>query len=78
MRKTPRERFQKVSIDRAENLIRAIKLWGNTANRFAYEYEKKEIEIIYKTIKKELDKACTKFLLELIKKERSNKRKAAK
>ena len=78
MRKTPRERFQKVSLDRAENLIRAIKLWGNTANRFAYEYKEKEIELIYKTINEELDKACMKFISELRKKERISKRKATK
>ena len=65
MQKTPRERFKKVSIDRAEKIIMSIRSWGVTANHYTYEFERKEIDQIVNIIQRELDQVSTRFYNEL-------------
>lgn len=60
--KTPRQRFQKVGIDRAENIVKAIELFGNCHNQYTYEYEEQEIKRIFKEIRATLKKTELLFL----------------
>lgn len=50
-RKTPRERFQKVGLDRAENIIKSIQVFGKCHNTYSYEYSEQEISKIFKEIR---------------------------
>ena len=60
--KTPRARFQKVGIDRAENIVKAIEVFGKCHNRYTYEYKEDEIKKIFKHLRTSLRETEALFL----------------
>lgn len=60
--KSPRARFKKVGIDRAENIVKMIEVFGKCHNRYTYEYEEDEIKKIFKQLRASLRETEQLFL----------------
>jgi hypothetical protein len=45
-----RKRFEKVAIYRVENILKTLDLLANCSNSYNYEYEKDDIDKIFKAI----------------------------
>jgi len=56
-----RERFVRVAESRTNKIIEMIRLLGNCSNKSNYEYDEKDVSIIYDAIKKELNDSQAKF-----------------
>ncbi len=56
-----KERFQKVAVNRTNNIINSIQLLGNCANKSNYEYSEEEVKKIFAAIEKELKNTKAKF-----------------
>lgn len=54
---TKKERFTRLAENRTNKIINMIRLLGNCANKSNYEYNEQEVNIIFETLKKELN-AC--------------------
>ena len=56
-----RERFEKLATYRTNNILHALKVLGNCANKSAYEYEEKDVKKIFKTIERRVIETKSKF-----------------
>jgi len=45
-----RERFEKLAIYRTNNVLHALKVLGNCANRSAYDYSEEDIKKIFRAV----------------------------
>lgn len=59
--KSPQEKFKRTANKQTNELIKRIRLIGNLANQTKYSYENEQVEKIFSAIRKEVDKAETKF-----------------
>ena len=69
-RETNRERFKRLATFRTNEVLQKLKILGNCANRYAYEYSQDDIEKIFSTIEKRVKQIKTKFHSELSSKEK--------
>lgn len=54
-------KFRELAEKRVSNALKQIQLIGNLANTRAYEYEEEEVKKIFKSLKKEISLAESKF-----------------
>jgi len=71
MNNLKRERFEKVAAKRVEKILHYFDLLGNCANTNNYEYNKADVEKMFKEIQKALNVTKNRFEIEMSK----NKRK---
>ena len=45
-----RKRFEKVAIQRVENILKTLDLLANCSNPYNYQYEKEDVDKIFKAI----------------------------
>ena len=70
MNKLKRERFEKVAAKRVEKILHYIDLLGNCANTSNYEYNKSDVEKMFKEIQKALNVTKNRFEIEMSKTKR--------
>lgn len=58
---TKKERFVRIAESRTNKIIEMIRLLSNCSNKSNYEYDEKDVNHIFSTIKKELNDAQDKF-----------------
>lgn len=58
---TKKERFIRIAESRTNKIIEMIRLLANCANKSNYDYDEKEINYIFSTLKRELNDAQEKF-----------------
>lgn len=63
-----RERFLAVAEARTNVILEKIRILGNCANRSLYEYNKEEIDKIFKAIQEKLNEVKAKFVVKKEKK----------
>lgn len=56
-----RERFERLAEKRTNAVIKKLDVLGHCANRNQYEYEKEEVEEMFKAIRKKLKSTKNKF-----------------
>lgn len=61
MRETKREAFQRLAESRTTAVLDRIRVLGNCANPYAYEYSEEDVRKIFSTIEKELRATRAKF-----------------
>lgn len=66
-----RERFEKVASNRVQRILDTLSLLKNCAKRNNYEYDEKDVEMMFSEISKAVREAKTAFSAEL---EKSSKR----
>lgn len=57
-------RFKRLAEKRTNRVIKRLKVLGNCANRYAYEYTKEDADKIFKAIEETLEKVKSKFYME--------------
>jgi hypothetical protein len=60
-KETPNEKFIRIAEARTQKIIDMIRLLGNCANPYVYEYTKKDVEKIFSAIEYELSMTKKKF-----------------
>ena len=58
---TPKDRFKRLATLRTNEVLKRLKVLGNCANRQAYEYSEKDIELIFSTIERKVREVKMKF-----------------
>jgi len=58
---TKAERFKRLATKRTQNVLYALRVLGNCANRSAYEYTNEDVKKIFTAIEKQIDEVRTKF-----------------
>lgn len=61
VRKHPRERFTKIAPKRTQKVLDALRLLGRCGNSATYQYEREEVDKIFKAIEDELSRAKSRF-----------------
>ena len=61
MKSKRRERFEKVASNRVQKIIDFTTLLGNCANKNNYEYEEKDVELMFREINRALKEAKVLF-----------------
>ena len=56
-----RDKFIRLGENRTNKIIDMIRLLGNCSNKSNYEFDDKDVNLIFETIKKELNDAREKF-----------------
>lgn len=56
-----RDKFIRLAENRTNKIIDMIRLLGNCSNKSNYEFDDKDVNLIFETIKKELNDAREKF-----------------
>lgn len=56
-----RERFEKVASNRVQKIMDFLNLLGNCANRNNYEYDNKDVELMFREINRALKETKTLF-----------------
>lgn len=57
-----RQRFKRLAESRTNMVLEKIRILSHCANRYAYEYTPKDVDLIFSTIEEELERAKTKFV----------------
>ena len=60
-KKTPRERFATTGVNRVNNVIHALEILENVADRNTYEYTKDEVTKLQASIQKAMDSVNKRF-----------------
>jgi hypothetical protein len=58
---TKAERFKRLATKRTQNVLYALRVLGNCANRGVYEYTNDDVKKIFNAIEKQVDDTKTKF-----------------
>ena len=58
---TKAERFKRLATKRIQNVLYALRVLGNCANRGVYEYTSEDVRKIFNAIDKQVDDIKTKF-----------------
>ncbi len=61
MIESSRDKFVRLAESRVNNLIKTIRLLGNLSNRSNYSYSDKDVDMIFRSIEKELKEAKARF-----------------
>ena len=62
---TNRERFIRLAENRTQKVIEALRILGNCKNLQIYKYNKKDIDVIFNAIDKQIKKVKNGFLTQL-------------
>jgi len=65
-----RERFKRLGTQRTKEVLRKLRVLGNCANRYAYEYSEEDIKKIFDAIESKVKEIRAKFNAELPAKEK--------
>lgn len=58
---TKKERFKRLATQRTGNVLKAIRVLGHCANTGAYEYDSKDVEVIFSAIEKQVRLTKSRF-----------------
>ena len=58
---TNKERFKRLATHRTSNVLKAIRVLGHCANTSAYEYDSKDVEVIFSAIEKQVRLTKSRF-----------------
>ena len=58
---TSRERFKRLATQRTNEALKRLKILGNCANRQLYEYDERDVELIFTAIEKKVKETKLKF-----------------
>ena len=58
---TKAERFKRLATKRTQNVLYALRVLGNCANRGVYEYASEDVKKIFNAIEKQMDDTKARF-----------------
>jgi hypothetical protein len=58
---TPREKFKRLATLRTNEVLKRLKILGNCANRYAYDYTEEDVEKIFMAIEKKVREVKSMF-----------------
>lgn len=59
------QRFKRIASKRVETILKTIDLLSNCSNKYTYEYSKKEVDLIFKTIQAKINSCKSDYLRNL-------------
>lgn len=72
MKNSKRERFEKIATNRVQIILDTMTRLGNCSNTNNYEYNKEDVEKIFKTLREKLRLTEVAYLTKLSKSQQSN------
>ena len=72
MKNSKRERFEKIASNRVQIILDTLTRLGNCSNTNNYEYNKEDVEKIFKTLREKLRLTEVAYLTKLSKSQQSN------
>lgn len=59
------QKFKRIASKRVENILKTLDLLSNCSNKYTYEYSKKDVDLIFKTIQARVNSCKSDYIKNL-------------